>query len=277
MSASYSINLVDIEEAPFNFLVGTTYSDQMVMALQWALEDAAGKGVDPSVVVFHHDSPFGESPVPDGKDFADANGMAYMNLAMPKGATDLTPQLTQAQDAGVNYVIIQNVSSPAALLMKNARSLGMMDNVQFICLNWCADELMIKLAEGAADGAMGVLPFTADFTVPGAKDAAELLKSKGDSLENQGVHYTQGWWTMATMVEGIKRTLDGGKDLSGANIRASLEAMKNFETGGVTSPLNFSATDHRGNDAAKIHQVQGDRWVPVTDYLQSRIEPNIRK
>ncbi len=277
MSASYSINLINIDEAPYNFLAGTSYSDQMVIALQWVKEDAAKKGVDPKVVVFHHNSPFGESPVPDGQDYADANGIAYTNMAMPSGATDLTPQLTQAQDFGANYIIIQNVSSPAALLLKNAKSLGMTNSVQFICLNWCADELFIKLSEGAAEGTLGILPFTADLTVPGAQDAANFLKEKGDSLESQGLHYVQGWWTMATMVEGIKRTLDAGKELTGENLRASLEGIQNFETGGVTAPLNFSPTDHRGNDAARIHQVKSDKWVPITDFIRSRITPKLRK
>jgi len=272
MSASYSINLAKIDEAPYNFLVGTTYSDQMVIALKWVMEDAQKKGVEPKVVVFHHDSPFGKSPVPDGQKFADENGFAYTNIAMPKGATDLTPQLTQAQDFGVNYVVIQNVSSGAALLLKNANNLGMTDNVQFICLNWCADELFIKLAEGAGEGVLGVMPFTSDFSVPGAQDPKKFLESKGDSLDNQGLHYVQGWWTAATMVEGIKRTLDAKKDISnGANIKATLEALKNFSTGDVTAPISFSPQDHRGNDKAKIHQVQGGKWVPITDYLQSRI------
>ena len=271
MSASYSINLAKIADAPYNFLAGVTYSDQMVIALQWALADAKAKGIEPKVVVFHHDSPFGQSPVPDGKAFADANGMAYTDIAMPKGATDLTPQLTQAQDFGATYVVIQNVSSPAALLLKNAKSLGMTDKTQFICLNWCADELFVKLSEGAAEGAMGVMPFTADFSVPGAKDPAEYLKSKGKSLDDEGLHYVQGWWTAATMVEGIKQTLDAKKDLTGENIRAGLEGLKNFSTGDVTAPISFSPTDHRGNDKAKVHQVQNGVWTPVTDFMQSRI------
>lgn len=277
MSASYSINLINIEEAPYNFLTGTSYSDQMVIALQWVKENAAKKGVPAKVVVFHHNSPFGESPVPDGKDYADANGIAYTDIAMPSGATDLTPQLTQAQDFDANYIVIQNVSSPAALLLKNAKSLGMTDSVQFICLNWCADELFIKLSEGAAEGALGILPFTADLSVPGAQDAAKFLKDKGDSLESQGIHYLQGWWTMATMVQGIKDTLDADKPLTGENIRASLESLKNFDTGGVTAPLNFSPTDHRGNDAARIYQVKSGKWVPITDFIRSRITPKLRK
>ncbi len=271
MSASYSLNLANIKDAPYNFLIGTSYSDQMVIALQWALNDATAKGVEPNVIVFHHDSPFGQSPVADGQKFAEANGMKYANIAMPKGATDLTPQLTQAQEAGANYIVIQNVSSPAALLLKNAKSLGMTGKVQFICLNWCADELFIKLSEGAAEGAVGVLPFTSDFSVAGVKDAAEFLKSKGGNIDEQGLHYVQGWTTMAVMAEGIKRTLDAGKPLTGENIRASLEGIQNLSTGDVTTPISFSASDHRGNDAAKVHQVKDGKWAPISDYIKSRI------
>ncbi|NUQ39510.1 MAG: ABC transporter substrate-binding protein [Caldilineales bacterium] len=277
MSASYSINLINIEEAPYNFLAGTSYSDQMVIALQWVKADAAAKGVAPVVVVFHHDSPFGQSPVPDGKDYADANGISYTNIAMPGGATDLTPQLTQAQDLKANYVIIQNVSSPAALLLRNARSLGMTDATRFICLNWCADELFIRLAEGAGEGVVGVLPFSADASVPGAVTASEFLTSKGDSLDKYGLHYTQGWATMQIMAEGIKRTLDAGKELNGENLRAGLESISGMETGGITAPISFSAADHRGNHAVKLHEVQNNVWTPITDYIESRIEPKLRK
>ncbi|NOX60465.1 MAG: ABC transporter substrate-binding protein [Chloroflexi bacterium] len=275
MSASYSINLADINEAPYNFLTGTSYSDQMVIALQWIKDDAASKGVDAKVVVFHHDSPFGESPVPDGQAYADANGIAYTNLAMPRGATDLTPQLTQAQEFGANYIVIQNVSSPAALLAKNAKSLGM--DVQIICLNWCADELFVKLAEDASEGVLGVMPFSPDLTVPGAQDAAKFLESKGEKLEDYGLHYVQGWTTVKVMLEGVKRTLDAKKELTGANLRTSLEGIQNFDTGDVTAPLNFSPTDHRGNDAAKLYQVQNGQWVAVSDYIHSRIEAKAHK
>ncbi|RME51645.1 MAG: branched-chain amino acid ABC transporter substrate-binding protein, partial [Caldilineae bacterium] len=61
MSASYSANLIDMEAAPYNFMIGTTYSAQMVAAIKWAEQDwaAAGNSGKPTVVAMHHDSPFG--------------------------------------------------------------------------------------------------------------------------------------------------------------------------------------------------------------------------
>ena len=78
MSASYSAALASPDEAPYNFLIGTTYSDQFIIALQYAKENGAT-----SVAIFHHDSPFGLSPVDDGKAWAEANGMSVISIPMP--------------------------------------------------------------------------------------------------------------------------------------------------------------------------------------------------
>jgi len=137
MSASYSANLLDMEAAPYNFMIGTSYSDQAIIAIQWAIDDWKSSGHDgmPKVVIFHHDSPFGESPVPDAKAFADSQGVEFMHLAMPKGVTDYVAELAQIQQFGANYVIIHTVSSPAAVALKDAKNQGLTD-IKFICLNW---------------------------------------------------------------------------------------------------------------------------------------------
>jgi branched-chain amino acid transport system substrate-binding protein len=79
---------------------------------------------------------------------------------------------------------------------------------------------------------------------------------------------------MAVMAEGIKRTLDAGQELTGENIRASLEGIEGFSTGDVTGPLTFSPVDHRGNDTGRLYQVRSSVWEPVTDFLTSRIPIN---
>ncbi len=269
MSASYSHVLGNPDEAPYNFLVGTSYSDQFFIVLDWILEDWAAKGGSgaPKVAFMHHPSPFGLSPWEQGgKDYAAKVGIEAKAFEMPKGVTDFNPQLTQIRDFGAKYVVFQTVSSPAALALKNAKSLGM-DDVTFVCLNWCADENLISLGGEAAEGAIGAFPFTPPTVdVPGMKDAREFLKSEGSSLEEKGVHYIQAWWTMATMVEGIRKTLEAGKELTGENIKMSLEGLSNFDTGGVTVPITFTPTDHRGSKGMRLFKVEGGKWVQLTDF-----------
>lgn len=272
MSASYSAALTKMDEAPYNFLIGTTYSDQAIIALRWAADDWAAKGNSgkPKVAVIHHDSPFGQSPLADAKAYAEANGIGFTSLPMPRGATDYVAELAQIQQFGANYVIVHTVSSPAAVLLKNATDQGYKDKMQFILLNWCADEIFVNLAGAAAEGVFGAIPFTPPTSpVPGHKDPDEWLKSKGSSLEAKGLHYSQGWWTMAVMTEGIRRTIQQGKAVTGENIRAGLESIQNFDTGGVTAPISFSPTSHKGNNALRMFKVENGKWVQVSDYISA--------
>lgn len=271
MSASYAAGLLDMSQAPYNFLIGTSYSDQAIIAVRWALDDwkKAGKSGAPNIVLIHNNSPFGQSPLADAKKFAEDNKAAFTSMPFPAG-TDYTAELGRITQFGGNYVIIQNVSSPAAVLLKNAKSQGVLDKMKFICLNWCADELMVKLAGDASEGAIGVLPFTPPtYRVPGHDDPDKFLKSKGGSLDEKGLHYSQGWWTMATMAEGIKKTLDANKPLNGENIRASLESMQKFETGGITAPISFSATSHKGNSSTRLYQVKSSKWMQISDFVSA--------
>ena len=117
---------------------------------------------------------------------------------------------------------------------------------------------------------MGAIPFAPPTSpVPGHADADAYLKSQGSSLEEKGLHYTQGWWTMATMVEGIRRVLKDGKEVNGENIRAALESIQNFSTGDVTTPISFSATSHKGNNALKLFMVEGGKWTQVSDFISA--------
>jgi len=270
MSASYSAALLDMSAAPYNFLVGTSYSDQAIIAIRWALDDWAAKGNAgaPNIALIHHDSPFGQSPVEDAQAYAEANGAGFMELAMPGGVTDYVAELAQMTTFGANYVVVHTVSSPAAVLIKDAASQGF--DAQFICLNWCADEILVNLAGDAAEGVMGAIPFAPPSSnVSGHNDAAEFLKGQGKTLEEATLHYTQGWWTMATMVEGIRIVLKEGKEVNGENIRAALETLQNFSTGDVTSPLSYSSTSHKGNNALKLYQVDGGVWKQVSDFISA--------
>ncbi len=271
MSASYSANLTVMADAPYNFLIGTTYSDQMIIALRWAADNwkASGSSGKAKVAFFYNDSPFGKSPLPAGNEFAAANNMEVLEVAMPRGATDLTPQLSQVQSFGANYIVIQNTSGPGALAAKNAKSLGL--TARIICLNWCADENLITLAGDAAAGVVGTIPFAPPGAgAAGVKDIAAYTKEKGIDLEAKGLHYVQGWWTMSVMTEGIKRVIESNKPVTGENLKAALETISNFDTGGVTSPLTFTATDHAGNKALRLYEVKNGKWEPISDFISAK-------
>ncbi len=269
MSASYSHVLGDPEEAPYNFLVGTTYSHQFLILLDWFLER---HGEPPRVAVLHHASPFGLSPIAQlGRAYASSKGIELLTEEMPRGSTDYTAELTRVREWGADYVIFQNTSGPVALALRNAQDIGL--KVGFGCLNWCTNELLVELAGAAADGVVGSMLFSPPSgDIQGLEDASEYLSAHGSSLEDKGVLYGQGWVTMAVMVEGIRRALDENPELTGERIKAALEGIRELDTGGVTVPITFDEGDHRGAKGMRLYRVESGRWVAMTDFVTA-IEP----
>jgi branched-chain amino acid transport system substrate-binding protein len=260
MSASYAEPLTDPKQSPYNFVVAPTYSDQMRVALdQIAVADPAAQ-----VAVFHHDSPFGTAPVGDGEKWIQEKGyeLGYKAYPMKGGATDYVGLLQQAKDQGAKFIVIQNVSSPAATVARDLAAQKM--DMKIVCLNWCSDELFIKLSAGAADGHWMIQPFTPPSAAkPGHEPVAAYAKGKGVDVAEKGLHYVQGWYTMHVMAKGIEKVLADGKELTGPNLRAALESMDAVDTGGVIGPIKFSAESHRGSKASGVYKVEGGKMVEV--------------
>lgn len=258
MSASWAETLVDPEETPYNFVVGPTYSDQMRVALQWIDEDSGGSA---EVAVMHNDSPFGTAPVGDGADYIEEQGyeMGYEAYAMPGGATDYVGEISRIESQGADYIVIQNVASPASQLLRDLQNQG--SDIQVVCLNWCAAELTIELAGDAAEGVVGVHPFLGP-----ASDAAGLadIEEHLGSLDDVDTFYVQGWYTMNAMVEGIAATVESGDEVTGPNITAMLEEMGPIETG-VSEAMDFTADSHRGMSASNLLRVEDGAFVPFEE------------
>jgi branched-chain amino acid transport system substrate-binding protein len=261
MSASYADTLMNPADTPYNFVVATTYSDQMRLALEHIADTAAGA----EVAYFHHDSPFGESPLAAGEEKANELGLGFETYAMPAEATDFVPQLNRAKGQGAKYVVIQNVSTPGAQLAKNIKEQGL--DMTVVCLNWCGDEQFVELAGEAAEGALGVLPFApATAEAEGLTEPSEYLSSAGGNLDEQGVHYVQGWYTMAVMADGIKAAAENG-EVTGDTVKSALEELPAFDTGGISAPIDFSAESHAGMPGSKIYEVKDGKWTEATDLL----------
>jgi branched-chain amino acid transport system substrate-binding protein len=265
MSASYAETLVDPRETPYNFVVGLTYSDEMRLALKWIAEDAGGEA---EVAVFHHDSPFGESPVEDGRKYIEEQGLGlgYQAYAMPSGATDYVGQLQQAKQQGAEYIVIQNVASPGAQLARDVAAQGL--DITVVCLIWCSDELYIELAGDSAEGTVMVQPFTPpSVEASGHDQPRQFLEDKGGNLKEASLHYVQGWYTMHVMVEGMARTVKAGGEVDGPAIKQALEEMEPIDTGDVTTPIEFTGESHKGMEGSRLYKVQNGSMVKLTDVL----------
>jgi branched-chain amino acid transport system substrate-binding protein len=264
MSASYSTNLGNIEEAPYNFLIGATYSDQIKIVLRYIKDLWDDKTRPPRVALIYNDTAFGKSPIQDGKDFAAAYGIDIVcEEIVSLDAREAKAQLLHIKQQKADFAIIQETTWAASVILKDANKLGL--TTQFIGLNWCVDEKLIALAGEAAEGFIGTIPFIfTDDTIPGIVEIMNYNEKQGINIEGYILRYIQGWVTAEIMLEGIRKA---GSQLSGIRIKNALESITNFSTGMITGPITFTAADHKGSKTLKLGMVKNGKWQIITDYI----------
>ncbi|MDI6906665.1 MAG: ABC transporter substrate-binding protein [Thermoanaerobacterales bacterium] len=263
ISGSYSEGLADINTCPYNFLVAATYSDQARVALKWAKENWK-ESRKPRVAFVFNDTPFGRSPVEDAKKFASELGFEVIgDEVIDLKALDATTQMLGLQKKQADFAIIQGTSNLTATTLKDAKKLGL--KTQFIGLNWAADEKVIQLAGPAAEGYIGVIPFAFPYDqVPGMGEVKAYLEAKGKKLEDVNQKFVQGWVSAKIMVEAINRA---GTNPTGESIRAALETLDGYDTGGLCAPVTYTAESHRGSEKVRLAQVKDGKFVYLTDWI----------
>jgi branched-chain amino acid transport system substrate-binding protein len=100
-----------------------------------------------------------------------------------------------------------------------------------------------------------------------AADAPMLERIRQMRPQYQPTGYTQGFLTAMLMTEAAKRALDAGKELNGANLKAALNSIQDFDTGGIIGvPISIS-----GNSipVGRIYQYSASarRMEPVSDWI----------
>ncbi len=261
MSASYDGNLTDPKQTPYNFFIGTDYSTAIRLAIKFAKDQGAKK-----FVFIYPDHPYGKNPIPAGKEFIATTGMEVgPDEIVDLKAIDATSQLLHMKQFDPDFAWIGGTTASTAVIIKDAAKLGL--KTKFVINCWGFDENLPKLAGEAAEGrAFGMMPTAVWGTdVPGMK--AVLASAGGQSYS---LHYVKSWVSMLVMTEGLKRAKKAGK-LDGPGLKAALETINNYDTGGLTAPISYSGSDHGPNTAMAIYGVaKGGKLEKVKEVSETR-------
>jgi len=269
MSASYDSALTDPAKTPYNFFVGTSYGDSIRAAMQFVKDTWTDKSRAPKVVFIYPDHPYGKNPIPAGKEMAKALGFEIgPDQDVSLKATEAVSQLTEMKKFNPDFAWIGGTVASTAVIVKDAAKLGL--TTKFLINVWGFNENLVKLAGDAAkERVYGMVPFTMyGDDVPGMKPILEIHK-KNHPNDSHIQPYIQGWTSMMVMWEAMKRA----KTMDSAGVKAALETIKDFDTGGLSAPITFTPTDHRPNTSLRIMTVNKDGKIVLVKQVGVERKP----
>jgi branched-chain amino acid transport system substrate-binding protein len=267
-SGSFAGDLTDPAKTPYNFFVAPSYSDQIRAWLSWVKEDWKDKTRAPKVALFYGDNAYGKAPMPAGRAFAKENGIEVVDEEiLPGNFQDATSQLLNMKQKGADYAYINVTTTGVSLVLKGAKALGL--TTKFGSNPYGFSEQLPLVAKETAEGVTGVMPHVPFGTpVPGMKALEDFHKANHPN-DTHDAMYVRGWASATVWVEALRRADKAGK-LTGEGVRAALETFKDFDLGGLTSPVTWTATDHRPSTTCAVFMVKDGKLVKVKDYTFPR-------
>ena len=104
--------------------------------------------------------------------------------------------------------------------------------------------------------------------VPGMKRLVDFHK-KNHPDDTHDALYVRGWTYVLVWTEALKRA-DQANALNGPGVKAALEQLHDFDLGGLTSPITYTASDHRPSTKTPIYMVKGGKLQKVAEYDMPR-------
>ena len=259
--ASFATEINDPKKFPNQFIAGPDYSEQIGILLRHIAKESPKA----KVAIVYSDSEFGRDPVNEFRDMAKKLGLTVaVEIQTAPGSVDVSTEVIKLRRADPDYTIFHGyILAPIPEFVTQMKKAG--SKSHFMGTFWTMDSSTVMKMGEAADGFMGVMPYRYYYDT--SAKAPMLDKIRQMRPEYQSTAYMQGFLTAMLFVESAKRTLDAGKPLDGKNLKAALNSIKNFDTGGLIGvPITI-----KGNSVAvgRIYRadIKAQKMVPASDWI----------
>ncbi len=197
---------------------------------------------------------------------------------------DVTPAVSALRRAGVDAVLCTGAYQGCGAFVRTARDLGWtvpISNVSFV-----GSDAMLRLLlqHGKTTGRdytralvnSQVVPSYDDVALPGVVEYRALMERHNPALppalrddkyipQRHSFISLEGYVNARVVVEAVRRA---GPNPTRGGLRQALESLKNFDLG-IGAALTFGPERHQGLDSVYFTRVDGERWVPITDWASA--------
>jgi branched-chain amino acid transport system substrate-binding protein len=259
--ASFATELNDPVKYPNQFLVGPDYTEMFGILLRHIAKEKPGA----KVAFVYSDSEFGRDPIEESEALAKKLGLTVaIKIMTQAGSVDVSGEVIKLRRAAPDYTIFHGyILAPIPEFITQGKQQGM--TTKWMGTFWTMDSSTVMKMGEAGDGFMGVMPYRYYYDT--SAKAPMLDKIRQMRPEYQSTAYIQGFLAAMLFVESAKRTLDAKKELTGKNLKAALNSIKDFDTGGLIGvPITI-----KGNSipVGRVYKadMKAQRMVPASDWI----------
>jgi branched-chain amino acid transport system substrate-binding protein len=235
-SPSFASELADPAKVPYYFMAGPTYASMCHILLEYVNSQARG-GNKPTVAIVYSDTEFGRDPIESAKERARKLGLNVVQEIVTKpGSVDVSAEVARLRRARPDYVIFHGyVLAPIPEFIRQMREAGM-TQTHFMGTIWSMDKSTAEAMGPAGEGWMGVMPYRYSHDTkdaPAMQAMVQYAQKKRPDMKYVTTFYTHGWLVGTIFSEVLEAVLKANRPLTGANMKAALENLTAYDTGGI--------------------------------------------
>ena len=238
-STSLATVVADPKGMPQHFVPGPTYPRLHEILMEYIARTARGTSSKPNIAYIYSDTEFGRDGIPGGKARAEKLGLPIVaEIVTKQSGIDVAPEVAKLRRAKPDIVIFQGyILAPMPEFVRQLREAGL--SPQIMGTAWGLD----KPAYDAL-GALGVrlsgasmYRYGHETDSPMINEMRTYLAKARPEVKNISPFYISSWLSGMIFAEVADRCLKAKKDLTLPNMKAALESMKEWDSGGVTGLL----------------------------------------
>ncbi len=263
--ASRALFLFDPKTYPYVFITSPTYTAGYYAMIDYVVE----KKPNAKVGLIYPDDTFGQDALKWIKLRAEAKGVKLFPEVFNWTEIDATSQISNLKKADVDYVFIALGFPAAGVIFKTADKLGFDKTIMTNFTTTDAAAFKHVKDSKSFRNSIGVGFYAAaGEDVPGNKFFKEIAEKFGIAKEVWQSH----WFTLAgvdamVFFEGLKRA---GSNPTPKGVRDAIEALKDFDTKGLSAPITFGPNKHIGSNSVKFVKpdLEKELFVPITSFIE---------
>ena len=271
ISESFASEVLDPKKYPFTFIAGPTYEQQMIIALR----DLAAKG-GKKVVLMFSDNEYGRGPVDVVRKsgIIEKLGLEVVDLVEYRyDAQDITAQMLRVKGKNPELVYVQGSTPQVLVALRDAAKVGLPAKL-FVGNLYNISPAIPEQLGPAAEGfrAVQTYAFFGD-DIPAMKEIQTY--GQKNELEKKDIYFLKGWLKGKVIAAAIEKVIQKNNGQVPTDIktfrkavRDEMEALKDFDTGGITPPLTYA--DHQGSVQARVAEIKNGQYTPVGGWIDAR-------